>query len=69
MPEYSKPLGGAARIARVNLGISQNEVADRAGIDVRTVINIEKHRGNPKMEVLYPLVRVLKMDSREIFYK
>ena len=33
-----------------------------------TVLNIENYKGNPKMEVLYPLVRALKMDSREIFY-
>ena len=25
-------------------------------------------KGNPKMEVLYPLVRVLKIDAKEIFY-
>ena len=36
--------------------------------NVRTVLNIENYKGNPKLEVLYPLVRVLKLDAREIFY-
>ena len=67
MPEYSRPLGDAVKRARGKLGLTQNEVADAANIDVRTVLNIENYKGNPKLEVLYPLVRVLKMDSREIF--
>ncbi len=68
MKEYSRPLGDAIKRARGELGLTQNEVADAADIDVRTVLNIENYKGNPKMEVLFPLVRALKMDSREIFH-
>lgn len=67
MHEYSRPLGDAIKRARGKLGLTQSEVADKADIDVRTVLNIENYKGNPKMEVLYPLVRALKLDSREIF--
>ena len=67
MHEYSRPLGDAIKSARGKLGLTQNEVADKADIDVRTVLNIENYKGNPKMEVLYPLVRALKIDAREIF--
>lgn len=67
MPEYSRPLGDAVKRARGKLGLTQNEVADAADIDVRTVLNIENYKGNPKMEVLFPLVRVLRIDAREIF--
>ncbi len=67
MQEYSRPLGDAIKRARGKLGLTQNEVADAADIDVRTVLNIENYKGNPKMEVLYPLVRALKIDAREIF--
>ena len=38
-----------------------------ADIDVRTVMNIENYKANPKMEVLYPLVRALRIDARTIF--
>ena len=67
MPEYSRPLGDAVKRARGKLDLTQNEVADKINVDVRTVLNIENYKGNPKMEVLFPLVRALKIDSREIF--
>lgn len=67
IPEYSRPLGDAIKRARGKLGLTQNEVADAAEIDVRTVLNIENYKGNPKLEVLYPLVRALRIDAREIF--
>ena len=66
MQEYSRSLGDVIKRARGKLGLTQNEVADAADIDVRTVLNIENYKGNPKMEVLYPLVRALKIDAREI---
>ena len=67
MHEYSRPLGDAVKRARGKSGLTQNEVADMAYVDVCTVLNIENYKGNPKMEVLYPLVRTLKIDAREIF--
>lgn len=68
MPEYSQPLGDAVKKARHRLGLTQVEVADAADIDDRTILNIENYKGNPKMEILYPLIRALKIDTNEIFY-
>lgn len=68
MPDYSNALGDAVRRARMKLDLTQSEVAESIDVDVRTVLNIENCKGNPKMEVLYPLVRVLKIDAKEIFY-
>ena len=68
MPEYSKPLGDVIKAARKKMDLTQNEVANTVDVDVRTIINIENYKGNPKLEVLYPLVRSLKIDAREIFY-
>lgn len=68
MLEYVHFLGDAVKNARMALGLTQNEVADKIDVDVRTILNIENYKGNPKMEVLFPLVRALKIDSREIFY-
>ncbi len=68
MPEeYARYLGDAVKRARGRLGLTQNEVAAAADIDTRTVLNIENYKGNPKLEVLYPLIRTLRLDSREIF--
>lgn len=68
MPEYAKPLGNAIRRSRLKMGLTQVGVAERIGIDQRTVLNIENGNGNPKMEILYPLVRTLEVDPWEIFY-
>lgn len=66
--EFTRPLGDAVKRSRGETGFTQNEVAAKIGIDVRTVLNIENYRGNPKMHVIYPLIRALKMDPNEIFY-
>ena len=68
MPDYSNTLGDAVRRARMKLDLTQSEVAESIDVDVRTVLNIENSKGNPKMEVLYPLVRALKIDAKEILY-
>ena len=68
MPEYSCPLGDAVKRARGKLDLTQGEVADKIDVDVRTILNIENYKGNPKMEVLFPLVRALMIDTKEIFY-
>ena len=68
MQDYSRPLGDALKRARGESGYTQREVADKIGKDVLTVLNIENYKGNPKMEVLYPLIRALNIDAREVFY-
>lgn len=67
MHDFSQPLGDVVRRARTELGLTQNQVADMVDIDTRTIIHIENYKGNPKMEVLFPLVRALRIDAREIF--
>ena len=67
MSDYSRPLGDAVKRARGRLDLTQGEVADKIDVDVRTILNIENYKGNPKMEVLFPLVRALRIDAREIF--
>ncbi len=47
---------------------TSQQKSDREEIDSRTILNIENYRGNPKMTVLFPLVRGLQIDSQEIFY-
>ena len=67
MPEFSRPLGDSVKQARGRLRLTQNELADAIDVDSRTILNIENYKGNPKMEVLYPLIRTLNIDAREIF--
>lgn len=68
MPDFTRPLGDTVRKARLEAGLSQRGVADKLNLDVRTILNIENYKGNPKMEVLFPLIRALHIDPGEIFY-
>lgn len=67
MQEFSRPLGDAVKRARGELNLTQAQVASKIDKDARTVMNIENYKGNPKMEVMYPLIRALQIDPREIF--
>lgn len=67
MQDFSHPLGDVVKVARAELGLTQEEVADKIDSDARTIMNIENYKGNPKMETLFPLIRLLKIDAREIF--
>ena len=51
MRNYSLSLGNELKRTREKLRLSQRKVADAAGIDTRTVLDIENYRGNPKLEV------------------
>ena len=58
----------AVKTARRNMELTQLAVANSIDIDCRTVLNIENCKGNPKMEVLYPLIRTLHIDPWDVFY-
>ena len=68
MPEYAQLLGTAVKTARKKMELTQLAVANSIDIDCRTVLNIENCKGNPKMEVLYPLIRTLHIDPWDVFY-
>ena len=59
MLQYSQRLADAVKKARSELGLTQE--------DVRTIINMEMGRGNPKLQTLFRVVHALKIDARELF--
>lgn len=61
-------LAKAVREARIELGLSQEKLAETLNLDQRTILNIEAGRGNPKFEKLYPLITYLKIPANKIFY-
>ena len=63
----SQRLADAVKKTRLELGLTQEEVADKCDTDVRTIINMEMGRGNPKLKTLFRVVRALKIDARELF--
>ena len=66
--ECSKILGDVIKRARGKVGMTQQELSDKSGIDRRTIINIENYHKDSKFSSIYDLIRSLKIDSREIFY-
>ena len=67
MSEYSQVLGDTVRAARKKMGLSQNKVAALIDADERTIMNIETYNANTTMNVLYPLIRILRIDPRDIY--
>ena len=66
--DFAHTLGDTVKKARKRLGLTQQKAAERTSVDSRTILNIENYRGNPKMEILFPLVRGLQIDAQELFY-
>ena len=56
MDDYSIALGNAVKEARTESKLTQEQIADMLDIDSRTISQIERGLGNPKLETLYPLI-------------
>ena len=69
MPKRSRPtlntLGSALRQARKNRGLSQDRLANRAGVDRAYVGGIERAERHPTWEVVERLLAVLKVSWEE----
>lgn len=68
MNQKENALGKVVRAARKNRNLSQEALAERIGVCKRTIIDIENNTGNPKFEVLCPLVRELNLPLYQVFY-
>lgn len=68
MLDMKQVLADAVRESRTKLGLSQEKLAEHLGLDTRTILNIEAGRGNPKFEILYPIITYLKIPADTIFY-
>ena len=66
--EYCRGLGDAVLKARKEQKITQEYIADHLDINVRTLQKIEHYEGNPTLEILYSLIRLLHIDPRDCFY-
>ena len=60
-------IGGIIRAAREANGITQSTLSKKAGIAVRTIIDIEKNKRFPKFEVLYSIIQILDIPADHIF--
>lgn len=68
MYDKKQILAKTVRDARLELGLSQEKLAEILNLDSRTILNIEAGRGNPKFDKLYPLLTYLQIPTDTIFY-
>jgi len=68
MDDYSISLGNAVKEARTESKLTLGYRFTQLDIDSRTISQIERGLGNPKLETLYPLIRILNVDANTIFY-
>lgn len=68
MHDFSQPLGEAVKKARSKMRLTQEKTAELAETNVRTISAIEREQSNTRMNILYPLVRKLRIDPNDIFY-
>ena len=68
MQEFAYTLGNVVKQSRLAQKMTQLEVAERIQADERTILNIEHYKGNPKMEILWALIRALGIDANAVFY-
>jgi transcriptional regulator with XRE-family HTH domain len=60
-------LGQAIRAARLERGVSQEELAERAAIDRSYLSSIERGAQNPGIVSLLRVVNALEMTATELF--
>ena len=66
--EYKVKLGIAVKAARQKLGLTQIELADRVGVSLRTITDMETYQANPQFDTLYQVIRYLNLPVTEFFY-
>lgn len=62
-----KPIGQAIKRARLNQGLTREQVGDKIEIDPRYLTNIENKGQHPSSQVLYDLVTLLNVSVDEYF--
>lgn len=60
-------LGNKIASRRKELGLTQQELADKLYVSVKTISKWETNRGNPEIEILPSLAKILQMDINDLF--
>lgn len=58
----------AVRLKRLERELSQRDIADRLHMSMRTIINIEKNRSNPKLETAAILAKELDISIDDLVF-
>ncbi|MCH8205882.1 MAG: helix-turn-helix transcriptional regulator [Chloroflexi bacterium] len=67
MDSFLAAFASHLRTLRLQRGLSQEEVAHRAGLHVTYVSGIERGRRNPSVKSLYRIAQALGVPVKELF--
>ena len=68
MQNISENFGKLVKDTRIEHSLTQLELAEAIDKSERTVVKIEKGKGNPKLDNLARIVTVLKLDLEMLFH-
>lgn len=68
MEELLNTFGQTIKDARQATGLTQEGLAEQAGITTRYIMAIENENKQPSMKVLFKIIRALKITADTIFY-
>ena len=68
MHSYQQALGDRVKRERKKRGLTQIQLAEMVHSNKRTILDIEKHKGNPKLDTLFDLLTYLEIDPYTIFF-
>lgn len=68
MDELLNTFGQAIKTARLDAGLTQEELAEQVGITARYIMAIENENKQPSMKVLTKIIRALKISADTIFF-
>ncbi|MEA4966317.1 MAG: helix-turn-helix domain-containing protein [Oscillospiraceae bacterium] len=68
MNELLNTFGQTIKGARKVAGLTQEALAEKAGVTTRYIMAIENENKHPSMKVLYKLIRSLQISADTIFY-
>ena len=60
--------GQIVKDARIATGMTQDALAEQAGVTTRYIMAIENENKHPSMPVLFKIIRILKISTNMIFY-
>jgi transcriptional regulator with XRE-family HTH domain len=66
MTETKQRIAAAVRAARKEMGLTQQEVADKIGTTLETVSKTERGTSAPSVEVFLAMVRVLQLEIDDL---
>ncbi len=61
-------LGNCVKEERIRRNLTQQELAEKVGLSVRTIADLENYKANLQYDTLYPIIHYLALPVEYIFF-